>query len=358
MLNLNAKQISDLQISRLDNATLLSAVEQTSLHVQHSAVARQKLGSIADAFVSAANAYDVAYNPSQKDLLTDVVAELDKVRDKAQTAWHENILAGQRSPNEQKAMVARQLVQLYKDYHLETADEYMKQTTNISQMIQNIEGNATIMAALPTMGLDDYLVDLKQKNEAFAAKVAERTAGTVGREKGVVAAARTAVEKALRDLIRATNVVSIYEGDGGLDQFIDTVNAEIEHYRQILARKGGGSGSSSSGSSSSGNSGSGSSSGNSNGGSSNSGNSGGTTDSGNTGTTEPGGSGTGSITPVDNTGGDDNQGGGTGTDTPENPGGNSGGTGSITPTNPGDDNGGDSGGGNNSGGGGGNDEFN
>ena len=26
MLNLNAKQISDLQISRLDNATLLSAV--------------------------------------------------------------------------------------------------------------------------------------------------------------------------------------------------------------------------------------------------------------------------------------------------------------------------------------------
>ena len=355
MLNLNAKQISDLQISRLDNATLLSAVEQTSLHVQHSAVARQKLGSIADAFVSAANAYDVAYNPSQKDLLTDVVAELDKVRDKAQTAWHENILAGQRSPNEQKAMVARQLVQLYKDYHLETADEYMKQTTNISQMIQNIEGNATIMAALPTMGLDDYLVDLKQKNEAFAAKVAERTAGTVGREKGVVAAARTAVEKALRDLIRATNVVSIYEGDGGLDQFIDTVNAEIEHYRQILARKGGGSGSSSSGSSSSGNS---------NGGSSNSGNSGGTTDSGNTGTTEPGGSGTGSITPVDNTGGDDNQGGGTGTDTPENPGGsdNGGGTGSVTPVTPGGDDNGEggnnNGGGDNSGGGGGNDEFN
>ena len=343
MLNLNAKQILDLQISRLDNATLLSAVEQTSQHVQNSAVARQKLGTIADAYVSAANAYDVAYNPSQKDLLTDVVAELDNKRDKAQTAWHENILAGQRSPNEQKAMVARQLVQLYKDYKLETADEYMKQTMNISQMIQAIEGNATIMAALPTMGLDDYLTDLKQKNEAFAAKMAERTAGTVGREKGVVAAARTAVEKALRDLFRATNVVSIYEGDGGLDQFIDTVNAEIEHYRQILARKGGGSGSSS---------------GNSNGGSSNSGNSGGTTDSGNTGTTEPGGSGTGSITPVDNTGGDDNQGGGTGTDTPENPGGNSGGTGSITPTNPGDDNGGDSGGGDNSGGGGGNDEFN
>lgn len=246
MINLNAKQIPDLQISRLDNATLLSAVDLMSQHVQHSAVARQKLGTIADAFVGATTAYDVAYNPSQKDLLTDVLKDLDDKRDKAQTAWHENILAGQRSPNEQKAMTARQLVQLYKDYHLDTADEYMKQTTNISQMIQAIEGNATIMAALPTMGLDDYLTDLKQKNEAFAAKMAERTAGTVGQEKGVVAAARTEVEKALRNLIRATNVVSIYEGDGGLDTFIDTMNAEIEHFKDILARKGYSSGSSSS----------------------------------------------------------------------------------------------------------------
>ena len=243
MINLNAKQISDLQISRLDNATLLSAVDIMSQHVQHSEAARTKLGTIADTFVSAAAGYDEAYNPSQKDLLTDVLKEMDNVRDKAQTAWHENILAAQRSPNEQKAAVARQLVQYYKDYKLDTADEYMKQTTNIRQMIQAVDASAAITAALPTMGLDDYLTDLRQKNEAFAAKMAERTAGTVGREKGVVAAARTEVEKRLRDLIRATNVVSIYEGDGGLDQFIDTMNAEVEHFKDILARKGSGSGS-------------------------------------------------------------------------------------------------------------------
>lgn len=239
MLNLNAKQISDLQISRLDNATLLSCVTNMSQHVQHSEPARTKLGTIASDFVGASEAYDVAYNPSQKDLLSDVLADLDKVRDKSMTAWHGAILAAQNSPNEQKAMTARQLVQLYKDYKLDAADEYMKQTTNIRQMIQAIEGNAGIMAALPGMGLDEYLADLKAKNEAFAAKMAERTAGTVGREKGVVSAARTAVEQALRNLIRATNIVSAYEGDGGLDQFIDTMNAEMEHFRDILARKGG-----------------------------------------------------------------------------------------------------------------------
>ena len=243
MINLNAKQIASFDYTRLDNATLLSAVDLMSQHVQHSEVARQKLGTFADAFVGATSAYDEAYNPSQKDLLTDVLADLDDKRDKAQTAWHENILAAQRSPNEQKAMVARQLVQYYKDYKLDTADEYMKQTTNIRQMIQAIEANAAVMAMLPSMGLDDYLTDLKQKNDAFYAKMSERTAGTVGREKGTVAAARVVVEKALRNLILATNVVSTYEGDGALDLFIDTMNAEVAHYRQILARKGYGSGS-------------------------------------------------------------------------------------------------------------------
>jgi len=308
MINLNAKQIASLDYTRLDNATLLSAVDLMSQHVQHSAVARQKLGTIADAFVGATTAYDVAYNPSQKDLLTDVLKNLDDNRDKAQTAWHENILAGQRSPNEQKAMIARQLVQFYKDYHLDTADEYMKQTTNISQMIQTIEGNATIMAALPTMGLDDYLTDLKQKNEAFAAKMAERTAGTVGQEKGVVAAARTEMEKALRNLIRATNVVSIYEGDGGLDSFIDTMNAEIEHFKDILARKGYSSGSSNSG----------------------------TTNGGNSGTTEPTDPGTGTgSNENDNPSTDSGQGengGGTTPTTPTNP---------DTPSDPGTGGGGD-----------------
>ena len=155
MINLNAKQIGSLDYTRFDNATLLSAVGQLSQHVQDSAVAQQKLGTIADSFVSAADAYDVAYNPSQKDLMSDVLYNMDKVRDKSQTAYHENILAAQRSPNEQKAMVARQWVQYYKDYKLDTGDEYMKQTTNIQQMIQAIEANATVMAALPSMGLDD-----------------------------------------------------------------------------------------------------------------------------------------------------------------------------------------------------------
>ena len=248
-LDINAKQIPGIDVAHMDVATLLSFMNTVAAKGAADATMTAKLGGIWTAFAQAANTYDAVYNPSQKDLLTDVLKKLDEDRDTSQSAWHVAILAGLKSPNATKQWMAQRLVQLYKDYHLDTSDEYMKQTTNIDQMIQVIEADAEIMAALPGMGLDDYLTDLKTKNQAFAAKMDERTTGTIGNVTGAVAAARAEVEAKYRTLVRMINVVSSYEGGGVLDQFILVITAEIEHYRQILARKGVGSGSSSSSSS-------------------------------------------------------------------------------------------------------------
>ncbi|MBR5395001.1 MAG: hypothetical protein IK144_07970 [Bacteroidaceae bacterium] len=299
-LDIYAKQIPSIEIGRMDNATLLSYMNTVAGHCAADATMQAKLGNIYTAFAASANNYDTVYNPSQKDLLTDELKRLDDIRDKAGTAWHTAILAATKSPNATKQQIALQLVQLYKDYHLDVSDEYMKQTTNIQQMLQSIEGDATIMAALPGMGLDEFLTDLKTKNEAFAAKMAERTAGTVGKTTGVVAAARLDVEQKYRTLMRMVNVVSSYEGGGVLDQFILVMTAEVEHYKQILARKGVSSGSSSSGGgdNGTGNTGNTGDSGNTGDNTGNSGDSGESGDSGNTGD-NPG-------TGGDSGGGDDN----------------------------------------------------
>lgn len=247
LMDINAKQIPNFDVSKPDNATLLSFMNVVAGHCAADATMQAKLGDIYTAFAASATNYDTVYNPSQKDLLSDVLASLDDVRDKALTAWHTAILAAQKSPNATKQQVATQLVQFYKDYHLDSDVEYMKETTNIQQMLHVVEAEQTIVAALPGMGLDDYLADLKAKNEAFAAKMAERTAGNVGKTTGMVAAARADVEQKYRTLMRMVNVVSSYEGGGLLDQFILVVTAEIEHYKQIMARKGGSTGGSSDG---------------------------------------------------------------------------------------------------------------
>ena len=245
-MDINARQIPNFDVSKPDNATLLSFMNTVAAKGAADTTMTGKMGNIWTAFSQSAATYDEAYNPSRKDLMSDDLAVLDETRDKSLTAWHVAEQAQLKSPNAAKQQVARQLDQLYKDYKLEAGDEYMKETTNIQQMIQVIEADATIMAALPGMGLDDYLADLKAKNEAFAAKMDERTTGTVGRTKGIVAAARADVEQKYRTLVRMVNVVSSYEGGGVLDQFILVITAEIEHYKQIMARKGVSSGSGSS----------------------------------------------------------------------------------------------------------------
>ena len=65
-----------------------------------------------------------------------------------------------------------------------------------------------------------------------------RTASTEGQQKGAVAEARANLEQKYQLFRQMLNVASIYEGDADYRPFILAVNAEVEHFRQILARKG------------------------------------------------------------------------------------------------------------------------
>jgi uncharacterized membrane protein YgcG len=96
------------------------------------------------------------------------------------------------------------------------------------------------MAALTTTGLDDWFTDLKQKNADFLAKMNERTEAQAGLEKGIVREKRLLCEAAYRNVVKLVNAMAICEVPAGFDftTAFNLLNAEIEHYRQILARKG------------------------------------------------------------------------------------------------------------------------
>ena len=358
-MNINAKQLSSIDFTRMDITTALGFFMQIRDKFTPDTTLTTAMGQVWTAYTAGLLSFDEAYAQAKKWAQTADLEELDKLRDAALSAFLQALKAMTASPNANKAAAAKTLMFIRDKYTISGSDEYMKETTIISQMVQEMENTAG--AQLTATGLDDWLLDLKQKNEAFLAKMNERTEAQAGQQKGIVREKRTACEAAYRNVVKLINAMAICEVPAGYSfgTIIDLVNAEIEHYRQILARKGGGSGSSSSGNSS-------------NGGSSNSGN-GGTTNSGNTGTVEPGGSeqggtttpdtpenpggsgnggGTGSVTPV-TPGNDDN---GEGGDTPGGDDNSGGGTGSVTPDTPGGGN--NNGGGDNSGGGGGNDEFN
>ena len=302
-----ALQWASIDVTRLDKATFLSFCNNVDekCQAENASPMRTTMGQFYTDFHAAAVQYDQVFNPARKSLDTEDIKKGDDERDDSLGAYHEAVLGLQRNPNEAKRQAARLLNLNYDTYKPERGQEYMKETELITQMTTEIRNSQELSAAIQLLGLEDYLNDLEQKNQAFAQLVKGRTASAEGYQKGAVAEARVVLEQKYQLLRQMLNVASIYEGDTAYRAFILAVNAIIEHYRQILARKGISTGTTST-------------------------NTGGSTGTGtDTGTTTPATDGEGGTTDPTTNGGDQG-GGGTTTPTDPNPnpgGGGTGGTG-------------------------------
>lgn len=239
-MNPKALQWAPVDITRMDNATFLSFCNNVDEKCQADGAApmRTTMGQFYTDFHAACVLYDDVFNPARKSLDTEDLKTLDAERDNSLGAYHEAVLGLQRNPNEAKKQAARLLNLNYDTYKPSASQEYMKETELIQQMTTAIRASQELTAAVTLLGLGDYLDDLEQKNAAFAQLMKSRTASTEGQTKGAVANARADLEKKYQLLRQMLNVASIYEGDTQYRPFLLAVNAVVEHYRQILARKG------------------------------------------------------------------------------------------------------------------------
>ena len=239
-MNINAKQLTIFDIHKMDITTALGFFGQMQTKFESNGTLTAAMGNVWTDYTSARQAYDDAYAQARKWEQTEDIFNLDKLRDNAQSAFLNALKAMLASPNAAKAQAAKLLTFIRDKYSLDNSDEYMKQTTMTAQFIQEVESNADAMAALTTTGLDDWFTDLKQKNEAFLAKMNERTEAQAGQEKGIVREKQLLCEAAYRNVVKLANAMSICEVPAGFDftTAFNLLNAEIEHFRQILARKG------------------------------------------------------------------------------------------------------------------------
>ena len=239
-MNINAKQMTEIATSRMDITTVLGYFGQIRGIVTQNQQLVSALSTVWTAFTAAYDAFDDAYAQARKWAQTEDIETLDTERDKALSAFNAALKSMQSSPNAQKQTAARLLMFIREKYTLNASDEYMKETTAIAQMIQEMEENLQAEQALSTTGLDDWFQDLKAKNAAFLAKMNERTEAQAGQQKGIVREKRLAAEAAYKNVVKLLNAAAIMEIPADLDYnpVIDRLNAEVEHYRQILARKG------------------------------------------------------------------------------------------------------------------------
>ncbi len=240
-MNINAKQMNSIDVHNgMDNTTCLGFLLQIMNIVAPNGQLVAILAAVWSNFVNAFNAFDDAFAQARKWMQTGDIKSLDELRDAALSAFLNMQKAMQASPNQEKQSAAKYLMFIREKYNINPSDEYMKETTAVGQLIQELESNQQAQAALQTTGLNEWFLDLKAKNEAFLAKMNERTADQAGLQKGIVRDTRLACEAAYRNVVKLINALSIVEYPADMDYNtpIDLLNAEIEHYRLILARKG------------------------------------------------------------------------------------------------------------------------
>lgn len=235
-MNINAKQINSLDVTRMDVTTALGFFGQVKNLISPDMTLTATLSAVWQSFVAALAAYDEAYAQARKWAQTEDISTLDTQRDQALSAFLNALKAMLASPNAQKQQGARQLTFIRDKYTLSASDEYMKETTAIQQMVQEMEASMQAQAALAATGLDDWFLDLKQKNEAFLQKMNERTEAQAGQQKGIVRETRLKAEAAYRNVVKAINALAIVQVPDGYDYaaIIDRLNAEIEHYLSLI----------------------------------------------------------------------------------------------------------------------------
>ena len=238
-MNINATQMTEIATSRMDITTVLGYFGQIKGIVNGNSALVTALSTVWTTFTQATDAFDEAYAQTRKWAQTEDIEGLDKGRDQALSAFNAALKSMQSSPVAAKQQAAKLLMNIREKYTLNASDEYMKETTAIQQMIQEMEENVQADQALTATGLIDWFQDLKQKNAAFLAKMNERTAAQAGQQKGIVREKRLLAEAAYKNVVRLINAAAIMEMPEGFDwnSPIDRLNAEVEHYRQILARR-------------------------------------------------------------------------------------------------------------------------
>ncbi|MBR5393558.1 MAG: hypothetical protein IK144_00580 [Bacteroidaceae bacterium] len=245
-MDINARQIGYLEFNYLDQSeTYQYSVDQLS-RVKACAPLMAKLGNEVGVWETATQTFDTAYRKSSTEAQTKTLKTIDDERDSLYSGLVGTINNATKSPIAAQATAATDLLEPIKRYDVKTGGEYQQETMRIDQFCQDLLANYT--SQLTTLGLTEWTQALQAKNLEFQEAMRARTDDQAGFVKSELSQLRQQMIAAFNAFRKLANVIFIYEGDTAYATTIDQMNAEVRHYKQIIARKGGGSSSSSSGS--------------------------------------------------------------------------------------------------------------
>ena len=238
-MNVNAKQIEALDFNYLDQSeTYQYSVDQLA-RVKSSPALMAKVGSEVNAWEAATQAFDTAFRKASTSSATQTVKTLDNERDSYYTGFTGTVNNALKSPLQAQRDAAQMLLEPIRRYNVNVGGEYQQQTMRTAQLCQDLLDN--FAEPLATLGLTEWVQALQAKNTEFQQAMTARTNDQAGYIRSELTLLRQNIITTYRIFVKLANVVFIYEGDTAYATVIDQLNAEVRHYKQIIARKSGGS---------------------------------------------------------------------------------------------------------------------
>ena len=209
---------------------------QRTLHEQ---AVMEKTQTYVNEWVNALGNFDEAYRRESTKLQTKTIEQLDEERDPIYSGLHQSVKQALKSPIEAQRLAAEKLSEPFERYKVNVDGEYEQETMRITQLCQTLDENMQYSTALQTLGLKEWETALKTKNQEFQTAMNARTESQAGYVKNELGELRRALITAYRQFVVVMNAISIYEGDEAYERYIDKMNAEVSHYKQIIDRKKG-----------------------------------------------------------------------------------------------------------------------
>ena len=228
------KEIQSIALVNINNAAHFTFVSNMAERAEKDSAVSEKCAAQVKAFSAAVTAEDENLKISAKSLVTDKIAEADRLRDQLYAGYKKAVASYVNFPVESLAEAAKVLNQHIKDYKIDVKAQLDKETGLLVNFVQDLEGK--FAEQVKALSLTAFVEKLKAANEEVRELTGQRTDERSAKTAGALKAARTASDEAYKMLVLHVNAHALIEGEEAYAAFIDYANTEISHFKQEVLK--------------------------------------------------------------------------------------------------------------------------
>lgn len=234
---MSGKKASNIDVTRMNYGQLSEFMTANIGRGKADETVSRVLAAELKAWDEANTQLDAYFKQEQKSVLTEDITNADDERDRDLVALRGAARAMKRIPGKDLQLSARRVNLCMDNYKIEEDWEMQRESNMIKQMLDDLTSKYADDVA--KLGLGAFVEKLRESNELCRQLLLEREESKAGYVSGQAKAWRRRTEQTYRAFVEMLNARCLVEGSDAYADFIDKLNASIEHYRQILATAAG-----------------------------------------------------------------------------------------------------------------------